>query len=55
MVIFWRGKRIEDLTRSELIEAIQQIGSEYKRLTSDANLRAMSIGRRELLKQGIVM
>jgi hypothetical protein len=48
----WRGKRIEELTRDELIEALHLVASELEQHRTPAAIRAHALGCVEMLKRG---
>jgi hypothetical protein len=52
MLTYWGDKRIEDLTRDELIEALRQTAADLQRLSSSAERRGRALGWVEMIKRG---
>lgn len=52
-IIEWHGKRIEECSRDELIEALRYMSGRIRDLESPEAIRARSIGRVEMLRRGI--
>ena len=41
----WRGKPLDDLSREELIEALQWFAEQHRIVTSDEAIRERALGR----------
>jgi hypothetical protein len=52
MVKTWRGKRIEDLTREEMLDLINLLGDLYFEAMEPAAIRCRTLGRLEMMKRG---
>lgn len=49
-VITWYGKPVTELSRDELLEALEFVSSELRRLQTPGARRARALGRVEMLK-----
>ncbi len=52
MITTWYGESIENLSKSELIEAINHLASELQLHRTPEAMRAHSLGSVEMLKRG---
>jgi len=48
----FRGKLLEEMTREELIEAVEFLGAAYHTLISGSNPRALALGHIEMMRRG---
>jgi hypothetical protein len=51
MIHMFKGKRVDDMTREELIETINFLAEDYHRNNSHAAIQIRSYGRVEMMKR----
>lgn len=52
-ITYWQGKKIDTLSRKELLEVIQWLGNQYQEYMSPEAMKERRVGRMEMFKQGL--
>lgn len=51
-ITYWYGKRVDAMSREELLEVINEMAKQINEFRSPLSIRAYSLGRVEMLRRG---